>query len=71
MGGGSSKPGATSAISSRVENSHSVDAGFSYTTRKGHVRCGFLSRTVVDGVNTDRKFRLGGYFDIPLQAGSK
>jgi hypothetical protein len=48
------------------ENSDAVDAGFSYTTRKHHIRFGFHSRTVFDGNNSDRKFWVGGSIDIPI-----
>jgi hypothetical protein len=48
------------------EISDSIEAGFSYTTLKRHIRFGFNSRTVVDGSNTDRKFWVGGSIDIPF-----
>jgi hypothetical protein len=48
------------------ENNDSVEAGFSYTTSKRHIRYGFHSRVVFDGNNTDRKFWVGGSFDIPI-----
>jgi hypothetical protein len=48
------------------EISDSIEAGFSYTTMKKHIRYGFHSRTVFDGSNTDRKFWVGGSVDIPL-----
>ena len=44
----------------------SIEAGFSYTTPKHHLRWGFHSRTVFDGSNTDRKFWVGGSLDIPF-----
>ena len=44
----------------------SIEAGFSYTTPKHHLRWGFHSRTVFDGSNTDRKFWVGGSLDIPI-----
>ncbi len=43
-----------------------IEAGFSYTTSKRHVRYGFHSLTVVDGNNTDKKFWVGGSVDIPF-----
>ena len=43
-----------------------IEAGFSYTTPKRHLRWGFHTRTVVDGSNTDSKFWLGGSLDIPF-----
>ena len=48
------------------EISDSIEAGFSYTTAKRHVRYGFHSRTVVDGNNSDGKFWVGGSIDIPF-----
>jgi len=48
------------------EISDSIEAGFSYTTAKRHLRYGFHSRTVVDGNNTDGKFWVGGSIDIPF-----
>ncbi|HVV00776.1 MAG TPA: hypothetical protein VHH88_05400 [Verrucomicrobiae bacterium] len=48
------------------EINDSIEAGFSYTTAKRHIRYGFHSRTVFDGVNTDRKFWVGGSVDIPF-----
>lgn len=43
-----------------------IEAGFSYTTSKHHVRWGFHSRTIVDGTNTDQKFWVGGSIDVPF-----
>jgi hypothetical protein len=48
------------------EVSDSMDAGFSYTTQKRHVRWGFHARKTFDGSNTDSKLWLGGYVDIPF-----
>ncbi len=48
------------------EISDSVDAGFSYTTKK-HWRFGFHARKTFAGSNTDSPLWLGGYFDIPFQ----
>jgi len=48
------------------ENNDSVEAGFSYTTSKRHITYAFYSRTVVDGNNTDQKFWIGGYIEIPF-----
>ena len=48
------------------ENNDSIEAGFSYTTSKRHLRYGFHSRTVFDGSNTDRKFWVGASLDIPF-----
>lgn len=48
------------------ENSDAIEAGFSYTTSKRHIRYGFHTRTVVDGSNTDSKFWVGGSVDVPF-----
>jgi hypothetical protein len=48
------------------EINDSIEAGFSYTTSKNHIRWGFHSRTVFDGSNTDRKFWVGASLDIPI-----
>jgi hypothetical protein len=48
------------------ENQDSIEAGFSYTTAKRHIRLGFYSRTVFDGSNTDKKFWLGGFVETPF-----
>ncbi len=48
------------------EINDSIEAGFSYTTRKRHIRYGFHSRTVFDGNNAERAFWVGGSIDIPL-----
>ena len=48
------------------EISEAIEAGFSYTTSKRHIRYGFRSRTIVDGRNTDNKFWVGGSFEIPF-----
>ncbi len=48
------------------ENSDAIEAGFSYTTLKRHVRLGFHTRAVVAGNNTDDKFWVGGSIDIPF-----
>ena len=39
---------------------------FSYTTPKRHFQYGFYSRTVFGGANTDAKFWVGGYINIPI-----
>jgi hypothetical protein len=49
------------------ENNDSIEAGFSYTTSKRHIRYGFHSRTVVNGSNTDSKFWVGGSIDMPFE----
>jgi hypothetical protein len=48
------------------EISDSIDAGFSYTTSRHHVRYGFHARKTVDGSNTDSPLWLGAYVDIPF-----
>ena len=48
------------------EINDSIEAGFSYTTPKRHIRLGFHSRTVFDGSNTDRKFWVGASIDFPI-----
>lgn len=48
------------------ETQDAIEAGFSYTTAKRHIRYGFHSRTVFEGNNTDRKFWVGGSIDIPF-----
>ena len=47
------------------ENQDSFEAGFSYTTKR-NLRLGFESRTVFDGSNTDKKFWLGVYLEMPF-----
>jgi hypothetical protein len=44
----------------------SVQAGFSFTTAKRHMRFGFHSSVVFDGNNTDAKPWFGASFDIPF-----
>jgi len=48
------------------EINDSIEAGFSYTTSKKHLRWGFHSRTVFAGSNTDKKFWVGASLDIPF-----
>ena len=48
------------------ENSDAIEAGFSYTTSKRHIRYGFHTRTVVDGSNSDSKFWVGASIDVPF-----
>ena len=47
------------------EISESIDAGFSYTTRR-HIRWAFHARKTFDGANTDSALWLGAYIDIPF-----
>jgi hypothetical protein len=53
------------------EISDSIDAGFSYVTKKWGWRFGFHTRKTFDGSNTDSPLWLGGWVDIPLQLRSK
>jgi hypothetical protein len=48
------------------EINDAIEAGFSYTTDKHHIRYGFQTRTIVDGNNTDGKFWLGASIDVPF-----
>ena len=48
------------------ESNDSIEAGFSYTTQRRGIQIGFYSRTVVDGQNSDGKFWVGGYVNVPL-----
>jgi len=48
------------------EINDSIEAGFSYTSGKRHIRWGFHARTAFDGSNTDRKFWVGGSVDVPF-----
>jgi hypothetical protein len=48
------------------EINDSIEAGFSYTTSKRHIRYAFVSQAVLDGSNTDQKFWVGGSIDIPF-----
>jgi hypothetical protein len=55
-----------SYMSDLREISESVDAGFSYTTRRRHLRYAFHARKTFDGNNTDSKLWLGASIDIPF-----
>ena len=48
------------------EINDSIEAGFSYTTKRRKLRFAFNTRTVFDGSNTDKKFWFGGSIDIPF-----
>jgi hypothetical protein len=48
------------------ENQDSIEAGFDYRTSWHGLRVGFQSRTVFDGSNTDKKFWLGGFVEMPF-----
>jgi hypothetical protein len=64
QGTGPPWPGISYAADVR-EISESMDAGFSYTTRR-HIRWAFHARKTFDGNNTDSKLWLGGSVDIPF-----
>lgn len=53
------------------ESNDSIEAGFSYTTKKRGIQLGFYSRSVLDGVNSDGKFWVGGYVNIPFEKKQK
>jgi len=44
----------------------SIEAGFDYRTPWHGIKVGFQSRTVFDGSNTDKKFWLGGFVEMPF-----
>ena len=48
------------------ENQDSIEAGFDYRSSWHGMRLGFQSRTVFDGSNTDKKFWLGGFIEMPF-----
>lgn len=49
------------------ENQDSIEAGFSYRAKRWDTKLGFYTRTVFSGSNTDKKFWLGGFVEVPLQ----
>ena len=49
------------------EINDSIEAGFSYTTSKRHIKYSFYTRTVFDGNNSDQKFWIGGGIEMPFQ----
>jgi len=49
------------------EINDSVEAGFSYTTSKRHIKYSFYTRTVFNGNNSDQKFWIGGGVEMPFQ----
>jgi hypothetical protein len=55
------------AFSELREINDSIEAGFSYTTPKRHIKFSFYTRTVFDGNNSDQKFWLGGGIQMPFQ----
>lgn len=48
------------------ENQDSIEAGFDYRSPWHGLKVGFQSRTVFDGANTDKKFWLGGFVEMPF-----
>lgn len=48
------------------ENQDSIEAGFDYQSPWHGLKVGFQSRTVFDGANTDKKFWLGGFVEMPF-----
>lgn len=48
------------------EISDAIEAGFSYTTPKRHIKYGFYTRKTIDGSNTDSTFWISGYVEIPI-----
>lgn len=48
------------------ENQDSIEAGFDYRSSWHGLRVGFQSRTIFDGSNTDKKFWLGGFIEMPF-----
>ena len=57
----------SNAFSGLRENNDSIEAGFSYTTSKRHIKYSFYTRTVFDGNNSDEKFWIGGGLEMPFQ----
>jgi hypothetical protein len=55
------------AFSEVREINDSVEAGFSYTTVKRHIKYSFYTRTVFNGNNSDQKFWIGGGIEMPFQ----
>ncbi|HEU5070416.1 MAG TPA: hypothetical protein VFV96_08390 [Verrucomicrobiae bacterium] len=51
------------------EINDSLEAGFRYTTPHKHIEWGFYLRDVLDGANTDGKFWVGGYVNVPFHFG--
>lgn len=48
------------------ENRDSIEAGFEYHTPWHGMKVGFQSSTVFDGSNTDKKFWVGGFIEMPF-----
>jgi len=56
-----------SAFSELREINDSIEAGFSYTTSKLHIKYSFYTRTAFNGNNSDQKFWFGGGIQMPFQ----
>jgi hypothetical protein len=56
-----------SSFSELREINDSIEAGFSYTTSKRHIKYSFYTRTVFNGNNSDQKFWIGGGIEMPFQ----
>jgi hypothetical protein len=54
------------AFSELREINDSIEAGFSYTTKR-HIKFSFYTRTVFDGNNSDQKFWIGGGIQMPFE----
>jgi hypothetical protein len=57
----------SNAFSAVREDNDSIEAGFSYTTTKRHIKYSFYTRTVFAGNNSDQKFWIGGGLEMPFQ----
>ena len=57
----------SNAFSGLREINDSIEAGFSYTTSKRHIKYSFYTRAVFDGNNSDQKFWIGGGIEMPFQ----
>lgn len=55
------------AFSELREINNSIEAGFSYTTSKRHIKFSFYTRSVFDGNNSDQKFWIGAGIEMPFQ----
>jgi len=62
-----SNPDPTAGFAELREINDSIEAGFSYTTSKRHIKYAFYTRTVFNGENSDQKFWIGGGISMPFQ----
>jgi|GEM_PF-266417 len=58
--------GAITYMADVREINEALQAGFSYTTARRHIRYAFEARKTFDGRNTDSALWLGAYIDIPF-----